>query len=462
MSGSSGQSRLDDFEAMEQRYDLFAYRVDGWSAWRVMRNPVHRMVVGLPLSEPTRSNSRRSLRALFSTMKLVAQLIRGCKKDVLVKTCRSGLRMRQGTQFRDVYFDGLLQRGYSVFKLEEVNSPHFDREAAAAVFPADLDPIVFTFWGRVLGMLRPVRVDGFCKQVSTALFTELGVTVEPKWLRMRVSTAYWQGKLYGLLLGRLRPSTVLVSDTGEYGLNIACKRRGVRFIELQHGVFDAAHPDAIPAWVEGDAAALMLPDVLACRGTYWIEQLASTRQGRDHAVPVGNELIDLARVLRRQRPQGQCVNLVLTSQGLDSEQLGKWVTEMVNAAPSDLNWKLSVKLHPLYDMTTTAFDGLKSHPRVVVIGGAEQPNVYDLLADADMHLSIASACHFDAVALGVPSAVIPLAGHKPMLEVLGNGISLAHTPADVWRNDAWEKVSEQSTLRYAQPGFVENLQHLLS
>lgn len=456
-------TRLQALEALERRNDLFRFRIDGWSAWRVLRNPLHRMAAGLPLAQPMRSNGARSLRALAATAKLLWLLLAGDRRELLVKTCRSGLRMSQGERFRDVYFDGLLERGFSYLKLEEINSPDFERQAAAAVHRANLDPVVFTFWGRVLGQLWPVHSDDYCRQVASLLADHVTLVVSPRWLRMRLSTVYWQARLYSLLLARTRPRAVLVSDTGEYALRIACHRRGVRFIELQHGVFDAQHPDAIPSWVQGAADELVLPDILACHGSFWIEQLATTRQGNGPAVAVGNELIDLARERRRQRVPDGVFHLVLTTQGLDSERLAYWMGEMVAAAPVTLDWRLSIKLHPVYDMATRAFDLLKADFRVCVIGGAELPNVFDLLADADLHLSIASACHFDAAALGVPSVIVPLSGHEAMLSAVDQAqIFFAATPMQVWAIAMARPAEPERMHRFSTPGFIDNLQRLLA
>lgn len=463
MQLDAGQpSRLTVLHALERRYDLFGYRVDGWSAWRVLRNPLHRQAEALPLAQPARANASRVLTALRGSLRLLALLIGGSRRELLVKTCRSGLRLPEGDRFRDVYFDGLLATGRSYVKLEEINSPNFERQAAAARFPATLDPVVFTFWGMVLARLLPVRsARAYCGRVSALLEQEAGLVVSSRWLISRISTAYWQSRLYGVLLRRLRPQAALVSDTGEYGLSIACKRHGVRFVELQHGVFDADHPDAIPAWVNGTPAELLLPDTLACRGDYWIEQLAGTRQGRDHASAVGNELIDLARERRIRRGARSEMLLVLSSQGLDSERLARWVAEFVAAAPDDLAWRLAIKLHPVYDAGNRSFD-LYGDSRISVIGGADLPNIFDLLADADLHLSIASACHFDAAALGVPSVVIPLAGHEAMLTAIdGRLIHLASRPGDPWNLGPGGAV-EAEARRYSEPGFVFNLARLLA
>lgn len=455
--------RLQVLDALERTHKLFDYRVDGWSAWRVMRNPVRRLAEALPLAAPARSNARRSLQALVATLHLGSLLAFAGRRDLLVKTCRSGLRMPLGKQFRDVYFDGLLQQGHTCLKLEEINSQDFDVQAASAWHPSDLDPAVFTFWGRVLGSLWPVKALPFCESVSGLLAREIQLEIAPRWLLMRLSTVYWQARLFALLLARIQPKAVLVSDTGEYALSIACQRQAVRFVELQHGVFDGAHPDAIPAWVQGSRLELVLPDILASRGSYWIDQLSSTRQGQGQAIAVGNELIDLARLRRHARHDDGLFRLVLTTQGLDSQRLAQWINAMIATAPNSLCWRLAIKLHPVYDAQTQDYDSLKADSRIQVIAGADQPNVFDLLADADLHLSIASACHFDAAALEVPTVVLPLSGHEAMLRAVdGAQIFLAHQPADIWAFSTNPTGPAPKINRFATPGFIDNLQRLIA
>jgi hypothetical protein len=264
------------------------------------------------------------------------------------------------------------------------------------------------------------------------------------------------------MLDRLRARAVLVADTGDFGLAIACRRRGIRFIELQHGVFDHEHPDAVPLWAEGSAAELVLPDVLACHGTHWIERLAGTHQGSGIAQPVGNEMIDMARA-RRDPARRPAAHLVMTSQGLDAERAAAWLQAMVAAAPDGLDWRLSIKLHPAYDAGGQAYAALATHPRVRVIDGAAAPNVYELLADADLHLSITSACHYDAAALGVPSVVMPLAGYESMLSAVdGQAIALARTPESVWQRPIGTPLAAEVAERFARPGCVAALEGLLA
>lgn len=463
MSGAaSRQMRTAQLYALEREERLFDARHAGISPWRTMRSMVYDQVLALPLSGVSVPTGRRIGDALRATFTFARLALMGRRTELLIKSCVSGLRTRQGEQWLDVYFDPLLDTGIGHVKLIEVNSPEFEDQRRAARFPSHLDPVLFSFWGKILGTLFPARLGGFDRRVSGLLRDRLGVDISAAALRMRVSTVLWQARLYGILLQRLMPRAVLVSDTGEFGLRLACGRAGIPFVELQHGVFDSEHPNAVPADVGGSAAELLLPDGFIARGTFWLEQLRDTRQGTGCARPVGNPVIDATRARRKRSRADQTIRVVVTSQGLASDALAEWLSHAVASAPADLDWRMSIKLHPVFDARNRAFTELAKHVRVDVIGGADEPNVYELLADADLHLSIASACHFDAVSLGVPSMVLPLPGHEGVSYAVDErSIFLAAQPDDVWSLASRARDVAVEYARFSTPDFVRNVTDLL-
>lgn len=91
------------------------------------------------------------------------------------------------------------------------------------------------------------------------------------------------------------------------------------------------------------------------------------------------------------------------------------------------------------------------------------PNVWELLAATDLHLSISSASHFDAVALGVPSVVVPLASHERMLHAVdGASLLVARNPEDVWKLAREARPLDPHVCeRFAAAGFLDNLLRLV-
>jgi hypothetical protein len=458
-------ARLSALAQLERRSGFFDHRVDGWSAWRVLRTVVHRRTTGVEIAPLLRPYWGRVASAVGASVHLLWVVLMGPRRDLLVKTSRASMRLRQGERFRDIFFDGLLQRSSTTFfKLEDVNSSAYSLQAANALFPADLDVVAFTFLGRILGLVFPVKESAYCRRLAGELESELGVVLKPSVLRLRLSSIYWQSKLFALFLRRIRPRVVLVAESGDFALSIACRRLGIRFIELQHGVLDNLHPDTVPEWVKGSAEELILPDVLACRGRWWIERLTGTRQGRDHCVPVGNELVDLARETQRQASQPKPdAHLVFSSQGLVPDAMSDWIAGMIAAAPPTLSWRLFIKLHPIYDAWNRAYDRFAGDARVRIVPAEADPSIYDLLVNADLHLSISSACHYDAAAFGVPSAVVPLADYSIMSDVVDDRrFFVPASPAGVWSRLGPNAAATDEVNSFSTPGFVDNMRRLIA
>ena len=63
-------ARIQALFDLERRHDLFAFRVDGWSVWRVMRNAVHRGLMAMPMGHTPQANGRRVMQALAATLRL--------------------------------------------------------------------------------------------------------------------------------------------------------------------------------------------------------------------------------------------------------------------------------------------------------------------------------------------------------------------------------------------------------
>lgn len=427
-----------------------------------MRNFVFRQVQDLPLASAKRSVSSRIFDALKSTPKLFFLIIFGSQRDIFVQSYRSALRDRSGDAYYDINFDALLMRGVTFLKVEVIDSLGFNENAKRALYPAHLNATAFTFWGGVLSKLLPVHDAGFSRKVSALLRRDMQLDLSEQTLNGFISTVRWQAIIYSMLLKRIRPKSVLVADTGTYGLRLAADRCGIPFIELQHGLFDAAHPDAVPLDVQGSRSALFLPDVLAVRGEFWARELVATRQGSGVIGAVGNEQIDKVIARRASRKPDGRTRLVFTSQGCDLENLVLWLEGFISSAPSHLDWELAIKLHPIYDETTKDYDPFKGFPNVRVITGFEQPNIFDLLVEADAHLSISSAAHYDAAAVGVRTFVIPLASSELVARAVdGKAIVLLSKPSDLWMHLSSEKRSIENGAVFSKPGYVENLSQLI-
>jgi hypothetical protein len=444
------------FFQMEEENKLFDAKCYGFSPWRVMRNYVFNRYLNLGLSQSRLPTIYRIFLALQSTILLAWILLRGRKVDLLVKTCATALRSQKSGKWHDIVFDPLLENGYSHLKIMEINSSSFQSRVKYAAFPAHFEPTAVTFWGKILGKFFPADLSGFESSVVEAVKKYLSIDVDAATLNALASTAIWQSKIYGLLLARTRPGLVIVSDTAEFGLRLACLRAEIPFAEIQHGVFDPLHPDAIPESAPGTDEELLVPDFFLTKGQYWIDRLAGFRNARV-AIPVGSSSIDELRHQLKTPRETRPFTLVLSSQGQSESQLISWIKAILVSAPFEKPMTFHIKLHPLYDPVDNFTLPLAEYKQVQVHSGASEPNIYSLLSSADLHLSVSSACIFDAASMGVPSLVIPVGGHEIILDAIDNrAIFLAETPDDVWSIN-WAELDNFQQEFYSHPDNIGSL-----
>jgi hypothetical protein len=463
MTEREASERLWAFEA---RHQLFDARLDGWSPWRVLRFQLFNKLVDLPYAPigGTRVLAR-TFQAMVAAAVLAVILLRNRRHDGVIKSFTSALRERADGHFRDIYFDRLLDTGLDCLKLETRGSSQFDQNRRRALRPSHLDADVFRLLGRLMAAIFPRReLDGFFAGLEQKLRAELAIEMSAADMRRIVSSLWWQIRLYELLLRRTRARFAAVVDTCEYALSVACRRSGVRFIELQHGIFNKHHPDVVPGDAPGSVSELLLPEIVAVFGEYWREQLRGTAIERVSIAAVGNGQIDRAREMRISRAaENGRRRLLVTSQGLDTARFAAWLTRMINSAPSYLEYELTIKLHPAYDdPARPEFASLAQLPNVTVITGAAYPDTYQLMAETDIHLSIASTCHFEAVGLQIPTIIIPLAGHELLIDLVdGVAVHLAREPSDAWAVPV-SPVPAVIAARFYVPGFAENLRRLVA
>lgn len=464
MTQDAVAGRIAALEAFEARHRLFETLCDDWSMWRVLRRSVHLALT--TERQPSGGGHGAAVRGRLP--RALAQFARAMampgKADLVVLTATSALRDRAGDKYRDIYFDDLIDTGLSAFKIEHKNASGLDARSAAALYPARLDPVGVDFLARMRARIAPPpqRARDFCARLSALLASELQVDIPERWLFGTVARIRAQAWIYAKLLRRLRPRAVLVADTGEYALLIACRHAGIQSIELQHGVFEPSHADAFPAQLDVARGALVLPDTLAAYGAFWKRALAGTAFTGDWVVPTGSAFIEGIRAMRAKHAPSGSFDMLVTTQGIAREELIRWLETMVATAPEGFDWSLRIKLHPSYDPSPEPYRGLMADRRVTVIAGHDEPATSALIAAADLHISISSAVHFDALSVGVPTVILPLPSHEIIAFVAdGTRAFIARDPAHCWEIATSRPVIADGGHDFCAPGFTANMRALI-
>lgn len=452
----------------EGKHRLFGYAVNGVSVWQILRFSIAMDLQNIPVKRPSMPRSTSLKHSLIGLMKIAKLIILGKKSEYWVSTFISALRLRRDNCYRDICFDSLLENVHGGLKIQGVNASGYETQQANAFIKPDIDSTLFHVIARILARLFPVNNDqGVFNSVAQLIGKELGLTsYNENFIRRIFGSFWWHARIYVLLLKLLKPNAVIVADTGEYALLLACHKQGVNIIELQHGIQTPDHPSTLSTDTLEYEAKLLLPNYWGVFGDYWKELLAGSImaiKGRIHSV--GTDMIDTYREyrIRHFAANSLCPVLTLTTQGIDTENLIHFVREFLRV--SDGEFSLNIKLHPAFDNSMKPYvDALGADARCKVVSGKGDPNTYELISCSDLHLSIASACHYEALGLGVPTVVIGLTGYQLMDDLVAKGDALiAMAPEDlahIVKHQRWGVITREMSENYFKRDFVRNVSEL--
>lgn len=407
---------------VEQRLDLLRHTVDGWTAWPLIRFEVSQRLTAV--SFPHRRAMSRGQR-VFLALADLPRLIRIKNARLLVKTYSSGLIERRGDRYEDIWFDDVILAAGSTFKVEMVNNPNFAARSRRGLVRRDLASAALEIAASLLSRRRASpAIQSVAGELGRVLREELGLaSVDEAWIGARLRYFSAMKIVYAALLRRVRPKCVLVADSGEHALVAAAKETGSVALELQHGINDRSHAGyfwtgyAIPY-----RPIMPVPHRLLLYGEHWRRELDSDSFWGESLRVVGNPRIDRYRNVPGIRSKNECTAL-FTTQGLDVERVTGFFRGFLQTLRRRVRLRLLIKLHPIHDTDKSIYlDALSSfHDQVEVLAGDEGASTFDLLARANLHISIASASHYDAIGLGVPTVILPFLTHEIVLPLYRAG-----------------------------------------
>ncbi len=450
----------------ERRTGIFTHRVNGVALWQLIRFEVSVRLQELVLTRSTLSRRR-----------LVEGILRGLLQSgwlapaaYLCKSFDSAYRRKTASGFEDVYFDDLKPVIPGMLKTSSCDAAGYEERLRQAVSPPAFDDTSIVALSALLGRLLPVVIRHPAFKVLSEFITEdLGFhDYTPARLRRVYNVFWWRTMLYRLLLRRVRPNVVLCPDSGQFGLMNAAKLQNLPYVEMQHGVFTSAHPNALPPDLsEDEANGLLMPSAFAVYGKHSVDLLRNSWLGRNNRIhPVGAPFLEAARAVRAaQFVPGPTPRVTLSTQGIARDELGNFIAEFLRVCSHQ--FELIVKLHPAYDPDRDFYEAFsRNDPRVVIEPGASTNSTHACIAISDFHMSISSTCHYDALGIGTPTGVLALETHESVSDLLGvAGVTLIRTPAQLARlveERSFGHVPDEVSQYFFETDFARRIKELLS
>ncbi|MEZ4731757.1 MAG: hypothetical protein R3E79_31950 [Caldilineaceae bacterium] len=452
---------------IEVTHDLLKYEIEGWSAWCILRFPVQlKLFHAQSTSEKSiiKNDYRNRWQRGYSVLRAIAKLITVKQKSYFVKSYTSGLAEKEGEKYKDIWFDDLLIMIGNYIKVESINNLQFAKRRSTALVPSNILMDDFNFIIMQVAKIGfPSYINHVSQNIGTCLEKEFGDLFSTEWVKSELIRFYWLKRFYTVLLYKVNPQFVLTVDPGEYALVAAAKERSIKVVEFQHGFLDRYH--SAYSWTTyalNYKQKMPVPDYIFLYGIYWKKELDVYGFWGNSLRSVGSLRIDSYRHHRTNLNRPSICNLLVTTQGIHTAELITFMSEFLTLAHDILNLRLTIKLHPGYDRDKTPyFMAFHTDERVEIIEGPTALSTFELLTMAHIHVSISSTCHYEAIALGVPTVILPIASHEIVLPLYQVGHAfLVHTPKDLLNLVVnWQtlKVPQGVDSYYFQLGALENI-----
>lgn len=427
MSYVSNREAARFMRRVEATSGILRVRVDGWMAWAVVRWEVHVGLMGLSLSVGRELTHRRLgyfLRHLHQLPGLFGRLVamRESRTWVVQHASSLGSPTEDG-RYSDRLWEEAL-RGCQVTRLMLVDNPLSEPLICRAVTPPDLRLEGIDL---LIGLLsRLIQVAGLASYPAAQLRQDLlGAGFPEERLpnlsaqiaRFRAQRMIWK---WIMSIGKCR-SLLITGWEGMSGAIAAAKELGVEVIELQHGLIDADHPGF--SWIpeaRSFRSTIPIPDRLLLFGPQVERQLRAGGFWTEELVVTGCSQIEGAR---SKRVVGRSSTVVVTLQPLSVGPLFAFLAVAIPLVPADVTWVL--KMHPSQRQSPDSLRALlPAGDHITVLPGAALPSTLDLIAGALCHVSISSTCHLEALALGIPTVVLPLEGADHVQDLVDRGWAL--------------------------------------
>jgi hypothetical protein len=271
----------------------------------------------------------------------------------------------------------------------------------------------------------------------------------------------------GRLLDRLRPRLALI--VSYYSLEgmafvLACRERGIRVVDLQHGVQGELHPaygrlpqpsrdghvllpHAFWVWSEEEAKAVRAwagesgAHEVVVGGNSWLEDWL----GEGSATIADT---DRCVAAMRREAMGRRIVLVTLQYGLDEAEQLQPLRELIRAAGD--GWAWWVRLHPIMLAQRGRVRGLllEGDGAVRVDEPTDLP-LYGLLRHVDAHLTHSSSTVLEAIRFGVRSVVTSRYGVELFPGSFASGAALAALGGAASVRDALAAQAERRGAREA-------------
>ena len=395
-------------------------------------------------------------------LKQILSLFYGCwnifgRYDIWVFTTSMERRLVDG-KYVDKLFDYIgNELGYKtlVFELRVFQYIPYRKIASRKAISRSVLMMMETLYAKLF--LRKIELEGE-EELKQLLKTVEGGVDHP-WLIRKYLAQY---RIMTMLLKRFpNPKLVMMSVAyTNFGYIQAFKEKGIKVIEMQHGVITDNHHAYFYAT---EMNALQFPDVIFTNGECQKEVFTGDNKFPvEEVVPVGSYIIDHYKHRNTSRQNKKMQILFAMQEG----EIGDQLVDFILHLSKEHDNKLDIVIQP---RRMEPSDYKQRWPELVNVGFSSL-SFYDAIGEVDAHSTVYSTTAIESLSMGVPNILVNI--ERQSREQLGNVIGnnpythIVDTPKAFV--EALEKLKEvngeevmNSNAYNIKPGFKKNIKEVL-
>jgi len=337
-----------------------------------------------------------------------------------------------GASDRHVVIDGVKYDLYNASIIEQKGRSHFfiieDRPSSTVkiyqpdLYLHDLAPLI-----GLLYLASYIFLGRDIKEYAHALtqrYPELGFSDNE--IEKKVLLFYGKFFTYRFLLSLLKPERVLlIAHYGKEAFIAACQHSDVQVIELMHGSIIPSHPQYVfPKSYSDFFHRSLFPHRLAVYGEYWKQVVVQGNMFPEDSILVIGYYLKVPDASHSSQSLKR-TTILITSQPTVQQELCRYVS-FLKSRLNQTEWHIIVKPHPME--SEDAYAALQT-PNFVTVS---HTNVYELLAECDIHVSVYSSVLYEALRYGVSNYVLYLEAARDHCEaIINSGVAQVLAPDQV-------------------------------
>lgn len=244
----------------------------------------------------------------------------------------------------------------------------------------------------LINIIMKKEINKYAKLVYHS-YPQLGLSIRE--ISKSVSTFYTLFSFYHLLIKIFKPKGVFIlCHYSFHYLIAACKKEKILTIELMHGLIAKSHPHYcipdLPHNFRNIFNEVMMPDYIGVYGDYWRNNLISGKQFLSERIINIGYYLKTPLINFDYRKRSSKKTILITTQPTVQNEFLKYIKFLKsNLDPKE--WVIVVKPHSSEDIS--AYCQL-IEPGFIEV---EYTNVYHLLQQADIHISVYSTVIYEAI-----------------------------------------------------------------